>query len=67
MSGEHTATPEQAAEVLRVARLMESEGLRVCVHWNRCGCCVSVHEDVPHPVAGYIVGSDGRSDWTVTQ
>lgn len=63
MTGTRQATPEQVNEVARLLTLLEDDGKKVCVHWNECGCCVSVHEDVPEPSVGYVVGPDGGSDW----
>ena len=62
MTGNREVTAEQALEVWRLKRAMEQAGLQVCVHWNRCGCCISVHEDVENPSTGFIVGADGESE-----
>lgn len=56
-------TPAQLREVERLTLLLRAEGKRVCVHWNSCRCCVSVHEQAEHITEGYVVGRDGGSDW----
>lgn len=59
---EREPTPAQAIEVERLRELLIGEGREVCVHWNECGCCVSVHELVDPVRFGFVVGSDGTSD-----
>jgi hypothetical protein len=42
---------------------LEARGLDAVWHWNRCDCCVSVHERIDTPTGGYIVNSDGDVSW----
>lgn len=51
--------------VARVLRRYRRAGIEATWHPNRCGCCVSVHENVEHPRGGYVINrdGDGANEW----
>jgi len=53
----------QALSVKHIALSYQLAGVPFIIHLNRCGCCVSVHEQAEHPVGGYVIGPDGGFDW----
>ena len=53
----------QAAEVSRAIRKFLAAGVEPVWHDQECGCCVMVHQDMPHPPGGWLIGEDGSADW----
>lgn len=53
----------QAQAIAVAIKELHGRGLVPTWHPNECGCCVSVHDDVEHPDAGWLIGRDGGSDW----
>lgn len=60
---ESQQTAAQLVAVLDCMEMLIAQGKKPTWHPNECGCCVSVHEDVPHPDCGYLIGSDGDATW----
>jgi hypothetical protein len=53
-----TMTAEQAIALHRCLRRFKEP----VWHFNKCGCCVAVHE-AGVDTEGYVIGQDGGADW----
>jgi hypothetical protein len=56
-------TDAQLRTAALCARVLRLAGKAPVWHFNDCGCCVCVHEDVPRVHAGYIVNRSGDAFW----
>ena len=63
LHGDVTLPVEQALAVASCLRTLRDAGKAATWHVNRCRCCVTVHEMVPHPSGGYVIGKDGEFEW----
>jgi hypothetical protein len=54
---------EQAIAVARCMRELVAERLNPVWHFNTCGCCVTVHDDVKPVEYGYVINQRGEAFW----
>jgi hypothetical protein len=60
--GDVTMPVAQAESLQACARVLLEAGDSPTWHFNECGCCIAVHENVEHPSTAFIVGRDGGVD-----